>query len=82
MFKNRLVLKKYGLNPKNCVIFNKVDIRIKKSSRITIGDNFVFTSGSGTNPLSGNIEGTIYVDENAILQSGINMGYVFHNNWQ
>lgn len=74
ILRNRFLLRKYGLSPRNCIIFNKIDIRINKKSKVSIGDNFVFTSGSMTNPLSGNGEGSIYVAKDASLHIGNSVG--------
>lgn len=45
-----------------------------KNSSLTIGDNFVFTSGDAINPLCRNIRGKIFIDESASISIGNNSG--------
>ena len=72
---NRLLLSfldvEIGINP---IIFNKVYFRIASGGKLTIGDNFIFTSGGGTNPLCRNIRGQIFIDRNARIIIGNNSG--------
>ncbi len=60
-----------GMNVK---VIGKVYFDIHKLSRVTIGDNFVFTSGMGLNPLCRNIRGSIRVRKGAELVIGNNVG--------
>jgi len=42
-------------------VFNKIYLNIHKNAKLLIGDNFLFTSGGGHNPLCRNIKGSIYL---------------------
>lgn len=70
---NRLRFKirgvKYGENMK---IFNR--IHFEGDGTVVIGDNFVFRSGDGLNPLSRNIRGMFFVENNAVINIGDNVG--------
>ena len=46
----------FGTNMK---VFNRIYLSIYAKSKITIGDNFLFTSGEGFNPLCRNMRGCI-----------------------
>lgn len=56
---------KYG---NNCNLFNSVYLR--NEGCISIGDNFLLTSGGGYNPLCRNIKGAIVADKDAIIRIG------------
>ena len=43
----------------NMKVFNRIYLSIYAKSKITIGDNFLFTSGEGFNPLCRNMRGCI-----------------------
>lgn len=59
---------------KNLQVYNKVYIT-GKLGKITIGDNFTFTSGDGINPICRNIRGCFHTnDTNTIIQIGNNVG--------
>ena len=45
-----------------------------KGAKVVIGDNFCFSSGSTINPISRNIRGCIFVNSNATLHIGNNVG--------
>lgn len=60
-----------GHNPK---IYDSIFINICRGSSVKIGDNFIFTSGAGYNPLARNIKGEIYVRSNGSLSIGDNVG--------
>ena len=62
---------KYG---KNFRVYNYLYLNIKSDTKITIGDNFTFTSGGGYNPLCRNIKGYIYAADNAEIIIGNNTG--------
>ena len=62
---------KYG---KDLKVYYKIYLNIAQKSEITIGDNFLFTSGKSINPLCRNICGSIYTTTNAIIQIGNNVG--------
>lgn len=54
-------------------VFNKIYVVGK--GKITIGNNFVFTSGDGLNPLARNIRGQMLVpNENSTIVIGDNVG--------
>lgn len=60
----------------NMRVYNKIYLNKARSSKITIGDNFVFTSGEAFNPLCRNICGcmfTVYPSSRIIIgdNSGI-----------
>lgn len=62
----------YGKNPQ---IYNRVFIKKHPQSYCQIGDNFVFTSGNGYNPLCRNIMGCIYIQhKDSSLIIGDNVG--------
>lgn len=47
---------------------------IDSTAKITIGNNFTFTSGESFNPLCRNIRGAIHATENAEIKIGDNVG--------
>ena len=59
---------------KNLNVYYKIYLNIAQKSQITIGDNFLFTSGKSINPLCRNICGSIHTTRNAIIQIGNNVG--------
>lgn len=76
LYINRLILTindvKYGRNLK---IYNRFYIIKHKNAKLTIGNDFVFTSGESFNPLCRNIRGAIYLpEENSQLIIGNNVG--------
>lgn len=76
LYINRLILTindvKYGRNLK---IYNRFYITKHKNAKLTIGNDFVFTSGESFNPLCRNIRGAIYLpEENSQLIIGNNVG--------
>ena len=60
-----------GNNPK---VYNSLYINVCSGGSAKIGDDFVFTSGGGYNPLGRNIKGEIFVREKASLIIGDNVG--------
>lgn len=58
----------------NLCVFNRIYIILRPNSRFTIGNNFIFTSGDGTNPLSRNLRGEIFIDHDASIEIGNNTG--------
>lgn len=62
---------KYG---KNLCVFNKFYLHLAQNAKASIGDNFVFTSGDGFNPLSRNIRGMIFIDRGGELTIGNDTG--------
>lgn len=81
LLKNKYLLNRRGVRSYNCKIFYSADIRLHPLSKVVIGDNFVFTSGQGTNPLCGNIQGSIYVESGAVLSIGNNVGISSAHIW-
>lgn len=59
---------------KNLKVFNSIYIRKHKESKIVVGDNMVFASGSCYNPLCRNLKGCIHTAKNAQLIIGNNVG--------
>lgn len=55
-------------------MYDSIFLLLAKGATVKIGDNFVFTSGNGINPISRNIRGKIYVEENGYLEIGNNTG--------
>ena len=58
----------------NVRIFDRVYLRMMKGAKLTLGDNFVFSSGNGINPLCRNIRGEINITENGEIAIGNNTG--------
>lgn len=72
---NKIKFKLMGINiGANPVLQNHIYIHKGKNATICIGNNFTFTSGGGYNPISRNIEGSIYSENNSIIQIGDNVG--------
>lgn len=71
---NKLYFKLIGVKfGKDMQIFDK--IYVTGRGRITIGDNFMFLSGDGLNPLARNIRGQMFVpNENSTIVIGDNVG--------
>lgn len=59
---------------KNMQIYNKLYLIKFPTANITIGDNFLFTSGEAFNPLCRNIQGCIFAYEDSIIKIGNNVG--------
>lgn len=47
---------------------------MSSGAKMSIGDNFTFSSGDGINPLCRNIRGKIFIGENASITIGNNSG--------
>lgn len=62
---------KYG---SNLMVYNKFYLQKHPAANISIGNNFIFTSGDAINPLCRNIRGCIYAEENSIIKIGNNVG--------
>ena len=54
-------------NPRQSVVANW-------GARISIGDNFYFSSGDAVNPMTSNLQGAVYVEPGAELTIGNNVG--------
>lgn len=59
---------------KNMQIYNQFYLLKHPTANISIGENFVFTSGEAFNPLCRNIRGCIYAYKNSIINIGDNVG--------
>lgn len=72
---NKIIFKikgvKYGHNLK---VFDRFYLTLLSDAKLIIGDNFIFSSGDGINPLCRNIRGKIFIDRNASIVIGNNTG--------
>lgn len=59
---------------KSMTVYNKIYVYVCSTAKITIGNNFVFTSGANFNPLCRNIRGSIYAENDAVIKIGNNVG--------
>jgi len=72
---NRLKCRYSGIDfGENLIIFNKLYLSKAGNSEIKIGNNFVFSSGSGFNPLNRNIRGAIETESGAKIIIGNHVG--------
>ena len=72
---NRLLFYLSGVSYGRCFnVYTSLSLKKYKGAQIYIGDNFTFTSGNTINPISRNIRGSIFVNYNAYLQIGNNVG--------
>ena len=79
---NKIILKTKGaVIGKNIQIPGKVFWIISKGGKINIGDNLYFSSGDAVNPIAGNLHGVIYMDSDASLQIGNNVGMSSTRMW-
>ena len=80
-FINRMILRQKGVTfGKGLCIPGKVTWTIM-GGRISIGDNFYFSSGDGVNPIASNLRGAIYVEDGASLTIGNNVGMSSTRMW-
>lgn len=78
---NRMTLKAHGVVfGKNLCVPGKVLWSIC-GGKIKIGDNFYFSSGYGVNPISSNLQGAIYLENEASLKIGNNVGMSSTRMW-
>lgn len=71
---NRFLFYLHGIEfGQNLIVSNHVYLVVNKSAKIHIGDNFRFASGSGFNPLSRNIKGSIRAEKDASVIIGNNV---------
>lgn len=71
---NLMILKAHGVVfGRNLQIPGKVSWLIG-GARISIGDNFYFSSGDAVNPMTSNLQGAVYVEPGAELTIGNNVG--------
>lgn len=72
---HRLLLKIYGAKVgSNCCIYKRTSITVSQDAQMSIGNDFLMLSGRGTNPLSRNLEGSLFLARNAKLDIGDNVG--------
>lgn len=72
---NRLMFVSAGVKfGRNLLIRNRFYLKLYDDGKITIGDNFITWSGENINPLSRNIRSSIFVNTNASLIIGNNVG--------
>jgi len=78
---NRMILKANGAKlGSNVQIPGKVSWTIR-GGKISIGDNFYFSSGYGVNPIAGNLQGAVYVEPGASLSIGNDVGMSSTRMW-
>lgn len=78
---NRMILKSYGaVLGKNIQIPGKVHWLIR-GGKVHIGGNFYFSSGDAVNPIGGNLQGAIYVEDGASLTIGNDVGMSSTRMW-
>lgn len=56
-------------------------LKLTGKGHITFGDNFMFVSGEHINPISSNLQGSIYVEEGGKLTIGNNVGMTSTRMW-
>jgi len=72
---NKLLLWACGVTiGKNASIAGRVYIRLMKGAEMTIGDDFVMSSGNGINPISRNIRTAIFASSGARISIGNRVG--------
>ena len=72
---NRMILRMHGVAlAENVQIPGKVFWKIGGGGKIALGRDFYFTSGEGVNPIAGNTQGAVYVEDGARLTIGDNVG--------
>lgn len=72
---NRILFWLLGVKSgKNLRVFDRFYLTMHPGASLTIGDNFTFSSGDGINPLCRNLRGKIYLDNNASIVIGNNVG--------
>jgi len=72
---NRLFFLSSGVKfGRNMHVYNKFYLQKSTSAKISIGNNFEFSSGEAFNPLCRNIRGCIYASKNACIHIGNNVG--------
>lgn len=72
---NRLKFWKNGIEyGEGLKIMNRVYVKKSSESTVRIGNDFVFTSGGGYNPIASNVRGYMRIDNEASLIIGNNCG--------
>lgn len=59
---------------RNMRVYDRLYLSLQPSAKLTIGDDFVFSSGAGINPLCRNLKGQIYVLAGGEIIIGNNSG--------
>lgn len=77
---NRLLFYLHGIqHGKNIMVFNKILLNIK--GKVQIGNDFMYTSGNGINPICANLIGDIYVEQGGQIEIGNNVGMSSTRMW-
>ena len=72
---NKLMFKSAGAAiGKNFNVYNRIYLKLYKGGNLIIGDNFTMFSGESINPISRNMKACIFVNNNASLYIGKNVG--------
>ena len=72
---NRLVFSLAGISfGCNMRAFNRIYVRVSRSSEVSIGDDFTFTSGDFINPICRNLRGGVFCRPNAFIHIGDKVG--------
>lgn len=72
---NRILFRLFGVTfGKGLRVYDRFYLTMHPGASLTIGDNFTFSSGDGINPLCRNLRGKIYIDNNASILIGNNVG--------
>lgn len=72
---NRILFRLFGVKAgKNLRVFDRFYLTMHPGASLTIGDNFTFSSGDGINPLCRNLRGKIFIDKDASIVIGNNVG--------
>lgn len=78
---NRMIFKAHGVVfGRNLQIPGKVSWLIG-GARISIGDNFYFSSGDAVNPMTSNLQGAVYVEPGAELTILKGIDFMLNNFW-
>ena len=72
---NRMILRMLGVAlGENVQIPGKVFWKIGGGGKISLGRDFYFSSGEGVNPIAGNTQGAVYIEDGARLTIGAHVG--------
>ena len=75
LFFNRIVFWSAGVQyGKNMRVYNRLYLKKYSHSTFSVGDNLLICRGEGINPICKNIKGSIFVNTNAKLLIGNNVG--------
>lgn len=66
---------------RNLRAYNRLYLKQYRGGRLIIGDDVVITSGDGINPLSANKRASIFVNRDATLKIGNNVGMASPSIW-